>query len=97
MFSGGNEAAPVRGARSGRGDWLEVVPARVNVNGADARPDARAGHRRRRLLTGPAGPDLLNLAQRRLQVGQPGVLVLADQTHAPGQRVTAAAGYAAVY
>src|SRR5580658_4309581 len=33
------------------------------------------------------------MLQRRAQVGKPRVLVLADQSHAPGKRVAAAPGY----
>src|SRR5215470_2267037 len=40
---------------------------------------------------------LLYVAQRLPQVGEPGVLVLADQPHAPGQRVAAAAGHPGVH
>src|SRR5215813_2538771 len=43
---------------------------------------------------GALGPNLLHVAQCVAQCGEPGVLVLPHQPHAPGERVTAAAGYA---
>jgi hypothetical protein len=57
--------------------------------------DAIAAHRASGVR--PLRPDLLNLAQRGSQVGQPGVLVRADEAHAPGQRVAAAAGNPAIH
>ena len=72
------------------------VSGRVHISGADARQGARASHRRQVLLVWPIGPDLLNLAQGRPQVGQPGLLVLTDEAHAPGESVTAATGHAGV-
>ena len=54
---------------------------------------ARAGNARPGgLRSGALGPDLLHLLQGGAQVRQPRILVLADQAHAPGQRVAAAAG-----
>src|SRR5215472_5808990 len=43
---------------------------------------------------GPLGPHLLHAAQGAAQGGEPGVLVLPDEPHAPGERVAAAAGHA---
>src|SRR5215470_16135680 len=45
----------------------------------------------------PIRAHLLHVAQRLPQVGQPRVLVLADQPHAPGKRVAAAAGHPGVH
>src|SRR5262249_25533109 len=45
----------------------------------------------------PLRAHLLHMAQRLPQAGEPGVLVLADQPHAPGERVTAAAGAPGVH
>src|SRR2546429_3510893 len=45
----------------------------------------------------PLRAHLLHVAQRLPQVGEPGVLVLADQAHAPGERVAAAAGHPGVH
>src|SRR5215471_7384696 len=43
---------------------------------------------------GPLGPNLFYVAQRVPQGGEPGVLVLPHQPHAPGERIAAAAGHA---
>src|SRR2546430_16931176 len=45
----------------------------------------------------PLRAHLLHVAQRLPQVGGPGVLVLADQPHAPRERVAAAAGHPGVH
>src|SRR5215472_11233824 len=45
----------------------------------------------------PLRAHLLHMAQRLTQVREPGVLVLADQSHAPGERVAAAAGHPRVH
>src|SRR5215472_16030858 len=45
----------------------------------------------------PLRAHLLHVAQCLPQVGEPGVLVLADQPHAPGERVAAAAGHPGVH
>src|SRR5215467_7124458 len=42
---------------------------------------------------GPLGANLLHLAQYAAQRAEPGVLMFPDQAHAPGERVTAAAGH----
>ena len=46
---------------------------------------------------GAHGPDLLDPAQRFPQLSQPGVLMLPDQSDAPGQCVTPAAGHPGVH
>src|SRR5215471_17898035 len=46
---------------------------------------------------GPLGANLFYLAQRVAQGAEPGVLVLADQAHAPGECVAATAGHAGLH
>src|SRR5215469_6838994 len=46
---------------------------------------------------GPLGANLFHLAQCVAQRAEPGVLVFPDQAHAPGERVTAAAGHPGVH
>jgi len=57
---------------------------------------ARASQAVTGLLARSLGPDLLNLAQGRPQLGEPGVLVLTDEAYAPGQGVAAAASDARI-
>src|SRR5215471_8282484 len=93
------KARKSRLARYGKGN---IWPAHRHVSGAflafgldlwfKPLPAIRGWSRVR-----PLRAHLLHVAQRLPQVGEPGVLVLADQPHAPGERVAAAAGHPGVH
>src|SRR5215831_1335400 len=93
------KARKSRLARYGKGN---IWPAHRHVSGAflafgldlwfKPLPAIRGWSRVR-----PLRAHLLHVAQRLTQVREPGVLVLADQSHAPGERVAAAAGHPRVH
>src|SRR5215472_8298175 len=93
------KARKSRLARYGKGN---IWPAHRHVSGAflafgldlwfKPLPAIRGWSRVR-----PLRAHLLHVAQCLPQVGEPGVLVLADQPHAPGERVAAAAGHPGVH